>query len=330
VPTGRQAEAERPFWGPNPDPAVDRIESEFYGWGNRVLVGLVSAVLGRNVQPRALVKAGFLPADARLSGWGKVMDLFSTRKDPGELMDGWGKVIDNILGVLVPAGSPEAAAQGLALRSHLMHQVGRVVATPPVLPSWAQAMDLMRPSQAHSMEWTEALGLQYANNLTASSRHVLVSELIASKQGEEGPGTLERRLLERFGQLNRDWRRIVLTESAFAVQNGALASVDPADGWIATWIAAPNACPYCLAQSKRRFKVVAADAPRKNGDTEVWVGKSNWGRSAHLHTKDGDTRTKAELYWPCCPAHPNCACHLSLRPAKFAQHGAYATKVKKG
>jgi hypothetical protein len=61
------------------------------------------------------------------------------------------------------------------------------------------------------------------------------------------------------------------------------------------------------------------------------VGKSNWGRSAHLHTKDGDIRTKDELYWPCCPAHPHCACHLSLRPAKFAKHlAAYADKVQKG
>jgi len=246
-------------------------------------------------------------------------------------MDGWTKVITKLTDALTPAGSAEAAAQGLAMRSHLMFKVGQAIKAPPVLPDWMKAMDIVEPSQVASMEWTKARGMEYATHLQSSTRHALVTELVTSKQAEEGPGKLERRLLERFGQLNRDWRRIALTESAMAVQNGALASVNPDDGWIATWIAAPNACPYCLAQAKKQLKVVAADDPKRNGDTDVWVGKNNIGRSAHPWDKRaGHKRDKAEMYWPCCPAHPNCACHLSLRPAQFAKHlSAYADKVKK-
>jgi hypothetical protein len=328
-PFARQTEAERPFWGPNPDPAVTRIEDEFYGWGQRAMTGMLSAVLGKKIEPRTILKAGFMPVNARISGWGQVMDLFNTRKSPVDLMDGWSKVIDKLTAALTPPGSAEAAAQALALRTHLMFKVGQAMSEPMALPNWMQAMDIVDTSQAASMEWTKARGLEYANNLSASMRHTLVQELVASKQADEAPGILERRLLTQFGQLNRDWRRIALTESAFAVQNGALASVNPDDGWIAIWIAAPTACPYCLAQAKKQFKVVAADAPQKDGDSQVWAGKSNWGRSAHKWSqKEGHFRTKTEMYWPCCPAHPNCACHLSLRPAKFAKHlSTYANKV---
>ena len=324
-------EAERPFWGPNPDPAVTPLEDAFYGWGQRTLTGMLSAVLGKKIEPRTIVKAGFMPVNARVSGWGNVVDLFKTGQDPVHLMDGWGKVLDKLTAALAPPGSAEAAAQALALKSHLMFKIGQSVATPPTLPSWMEALDILEPSQANSMMWTQGRSLDLANNLTTSMRHTLMQELMISKQSGEGPGALERRLLNGFGQLNRDWRRIALTEAAFAVQNGALASVNPDEGWIATWIAAPNACPYCLAQSKKHLKVVSPETPSKDGDTMVWVGKNNWGRSAHLHTKEGMVRTKLELYWPCCPAHPNCACHLSLRPARSLKHLAvYADKVNKG
>ena len=105
-----------------------------------------------------------------------------------------------------------------------------------------------------------------------------------------------------------------LTETAFAVSNGLLSSVNPAEGWTAEWHAAPNACPFCRNQNMRRFWVVAPDSPTKNGDTQIWVGKTNIGRSASLWSRKlGRERVSSELWWAACPCHPNCACTFVLR-----------------
>jgi hypothetical protein len=73
---------------------------------------------------------------------------------------------------------------------------------------------------------------------------------------------------------------------------------------------------------RRTFKIVAVDAPKKDGQKEVWPGKSNVGRSASPYRKDGTERKPDELWWPCIPAHPNCCCTWEIRKAvvenKFA------------
>lgn len=329
MPTARQTEAERPFWGAHPDPVISAIEEEFYGWGQDYLVGLLSGTLGRHVQPRSMVKAGFGPSNARIPGWGGVVDLFKSDADPAHLMSGWDAVVSKLTSALVPPGSVQGAAQALALKTHLMTKIGERVSLPPVLPEWMKVYDIVPASQAHSMEWTMARGMEFANNLTTSTRHALTKELATSKQAGENTKQLEKRLFDRFGQLNRDWRRIALTETAMAVENGALASVDPADGWVAVWICAPTACPFCLAQRHKKFKVVDPKSAARNPDTEVWVGKSamNVTRSSSLKKKDGTTRTKDELWVPTCPAHPNCACTLSLKPAKYANKPVFNTKL---
>ena len=315
LPSAAQQQAERPFWGKHWDPDVSRIEEEFYRFGQRFLVGLLSCVLGRNVQPRTLVKAGFFDPQAPVDGWGKVIDLFSSKLPPAQVMDGWQNVIDRLTASLVPPGNQQAAAEALALRSSLLSRIeGKVKASPRILPAWEVAKQDATRFQRESMEWTRARGMEYAVNLTAQARHGLLSTLVESKQAGEGPGKLERRLSEKFATLNRDWRRLALTESAMAVQNGILASVDPAEGWMAVWSAAPNACPFCHAQHHRSFRVVAPDDPRRNGETDIWVGKDNIGRSAHRYsTKLGRYRERVEMWWPCVPAHPNCACLLTLR-----------------
>jgi hypothetical protein len=306
------------MWGPHPDPVVNAIEKAFYGVGQRFLVGILSAALGRNVQPRTLVKAGFLNPQAPIDGWGKVADLFSSKLPATEVMDGWQNVIDRLTGSLVPAGSAQAAGEAMALNSALMSRIFDKMKGPPrVLPAWEVAMGDANRYQREAMAWTRARGAESVVNLTAQARHGLLTTLVESRQAGEGPGKLERRLFDKFSILNRDWRAIALTESAMAVQNGILASVDPADGWMADWSSAPSACPYCLAQHHRSFRVVAPDDPRRNGDTDLWVGKNNIGRSAHRYsTKLGRYRDRVEMWWPCIPCHPWCACLLTLRPIR--------------
>ncbi len=58
------------------------------------------------------------------------------------------------------------------------------------------------------------------------------------------------------------------------------------------------------------FKVVSPAKEDKDGWSEVWVGKTNAGRSAAPRKRVGDElveRTESELWWPAAGTqHPNC------------------------
>lgn len=310
-PSTAQVEAERPFWGPHPDPAISAIEEEFYNVGAFFLRDLLAHGLGRPV--RTLQKS-FRPASPPVSGWGELADLFNRDLQPERLMQGWQTVIDRLVVALLPPTSAERAAQSLALKAHLMHRAGERVSFPERFPSWGRTITEAEPVASRALQWTKVRAAEHMTALTTEARHNLLTCLVTSKEAGEGSGKLQQRLFDSFSAMNRDWRRVALTETAFAVANGTLASVDPAEGWLAEWKAAPNACPFCKAMGTRRFRVVAPDAPRKDGDTQIWVGKSNVGRSAHRFSrKEGRFREPHELWWPACPAHPNCACTLVLR-----------------
>lgn len=314
-PSARQVEAERPFWGVHPDPAISVIEEQFFAVGAGFLEALLAHALGRPV--RAALKA-FRPQMPKVQGWGELADLFRSDLDPEHLMQGWQTVIDRLVGALLPGDTIQQASQALALRTHLMHRAGQRVAHPDTFPSWVSAVRGAPSATASaSLQWTKIRAAEHMTNLTAEARHNLLTCLVTSKEAGDGSGKLQQRLFDQFSAMNRDWRRVALTETAFAVANGALSSVDPAEGWDAEWHAAPNACPWCARNNRRRFRVVAPDAPNKDGDTQLWVGKSNIGRSAHRWSKKlGRERVASEMWWVACPGHPCCSCTLVLRRSR--------------
>lgn len=309
-PSAAQVERERPFWGPHPDPGIAFIEDEFWRPGAAFLQAMVAHALGHGVRP--LAKAYALPSGS-VAGWGEIADLFKQDLDPDHLMTGWSQIIDKLATGLFPGATKESLARQMALRSHLLHKAGARVAAGD-LPSWGTALRTFGSSQSEALAWTKARALQFMTALDSKARESMLTTLVASRQAGEGVGKLQRRLFDSFSTLNRDWRRVALTETAMAVSNGALASVNPAEGWLAEWVAGLHACPFCKAQGGKRYRVVSADAPSKNGDTQVWAGKNNHGRSAHAwSTKEGRFRTADELWWPCIPAHPCCGCVWVLR-----------------
>jgi hypothetical protein len=318
-PSAAQVEAERPFWGPHPDPEIAFVEDQFWSVGEMFLRGLLSHAIGRQV--RALQKA-FHPKAPQVPGWGDLMSLFRSDLEPERLMQGWQTVIDRLVGALLPGDTREQAAQALALRASLLHRAGERVAYPERFPSWGLALR-EAPSRAASevLQWTKVRAVERMTALTADARHALLTVLVDSREAGDGVGKLQQRLYDGFSGLNRDWRRVALTETALAVSNGALASVDPAEGWLAEWKAVRSACPYCKAMGGRRFRMVAPDAARKDGDTQVWVGKSNVGRSAHRWSrKEERFRERDEMWWPTIPAHPNCGCTWVLRRSPMGAH----------
>jgi hypothetical protein len=124
---------------------------------------------------------------------------------------------------------------------------------------------------------------------------------------------LQQALADEFGELNRDWRRIAVTETAIIASEGFLASQSA--GTRVKWLAHPGACLYCKTMNGRIFTVVAPDAPNKNPETQVWVGEvvENRGRRLgpfkRLPGGRLRPRTPEEHMMPAIPLHEHCKCN---------------------
>lgn len=152
----------------------------------------------------------------------------------------------------------------------------------------------------------------------------LVQEGIANRWGTS---KFISKYLERFAELNRDARRIAITEAGFASANGYIARLEP--GTFVVGQSAPDACPWCRKHIHGKvLKVVHPnEAPgdysdlegkpeyfklHKRWEREVWVGKTNYGRSLSKRKRmpDGSLveRPLHEQAVPVIPAHPHCRC----------------------
>lgn len=98
-------------------------------------------------------------------------------------------------------------------------------------------------------------------------------------------------LFDRFGEANRDWRRIAITELALAGNNGYLGTLDDGENVIIQESA--DMCKHCrrLNHGKIfRYTINPRDADERN---DVWLDKTNVGR-------------KVKDWVPTVPLHPHC------------------------
>ncbi|WP_307535389.1 hypothetical protein [Paenibacillus sp. W4I10] len=128
-------------------------------------------------------------------------------------------------------------------------------------------------------------------------------ELIVQSQKERwGANKLSQALFDAYGDQNRDWRRVAITELAMATNDAYLAALDPGDEiQVAT---VPGACPHCQKLLEGKTFVASAGS-MPDGFKYIWPGKSNIGR-------------KASEWWPCCPLHPHCR-HRWVRTRRVNQ-----------
>ena len=122
-------------------------------------------------------------------------------------------------------------------------------------------------------------------------------------------GVLVQRLRDDFGVLNRDWRRIAITEAGEVANVGLLSSFQHGTR-VQRVEVYEGACPFCRSINGRIYEWVDANAPNKDGERQVWAGKTNYGRSASpmKRTPDGlEPREPEELWWVAAGVqHPNC------------------------
>jgi len=104
---------------------------------------------------------------------------------------------------------------------------------------------------------------------------------------------LSENLYEKFGAMNRDWRRIAETEIGNAQNTGQLVTElnrrQKGEKYVfMKGISSAGACPWCSKEVDGVIVVLLEEPPKSNsdkimvGDTEytaIWPGKSNYGRA---------------------------------------------------
>jgi hypothetical protein len=233
--------------------------------------------------------------------------------------------IDMVVQHYLPQGELVAEAQWLSTRASIM---GKVQANMAKAASAAQADAILAalPStvaaaaQAFSFNPLEQAVMQFARVRCAENvralaedvrhrmRATVLQHLEASLAGASG-SSLQTKLLDQFGTLNRDWRRIAITEAGEAQTMGFIASL-PFGTKVKRVERYATACNFCKRIDGVIATVVDPAMPDKDGETMIWVGKTNIGRSASPMTRVGDVlvaRAAEELWWlPAGLAHPNC------------------------
>jgi hypothetical protein len=105
-----------------------------------------------------------------------------------------------------------------------------------------------------------------------------------SPQIRGGRPRLASALFDTFAMLNLDFDLIAATELGEALVMGIVAAQKPGTR-LERHEAYRGACQWCRSINGKVFTVVSPSKPDKNGDTEIWVGKTNVGRAA-------------EMWWP--------------------------------
>lgn len=227
----------------------------------------------------------------------------------------------------LPADDMRTEAEWLTTRASLM---GRVQANMDgvttrqadkllaVMPATVQAaMDKFggTPVQATTMQFAATRCAENVRNLANDARHrmrtVVADHVQARELGvpEVGGSSLETKLLDQFGMLNRDWRRIAVTEAGEAQTQGYVASLPPGTK-VKRVEQYRNACAFCRKIDGRVVTIVEPGAANKDWENQIWVGKSNVGRSASPRKRVGQVfkeREPDEMWTvPAGLVHPHC------------------------
>ena len=234
--------------------------------------------------------------------------------------------VDFVVQKYLPPDAMATEAEWLAVRAGLMGKVQAALDTPPTfkqadailaaLPTTVAAAAQhipMAPAQRAMLEFARMRCVESVRALSDQAAHQMRSVVLqhleqVATQGNVGP-SLQSKLLDAFGGLNRDWRRIAVTEAGEAQLQGLIASL-PHGAKVMRVEQYRSACSFCRSIHDVVATVVDPATKNKDPDTQVWVGKNNIGRSASPRKRMGDVlvpREKHEMWQlPAGLAHPHC------------------------
>lgn len=316
---------------PHPtDPLIGAVEDLSYGWMNRMLTALYDQTLWVFTGTGGMLKKAELLEGPEQRC--KRLEEQVRRAVPGTLpMSTYLEIVDCLMSQYLPPAILENQAQRQAVRQYMAGQykqrkqgkygeARREAEDLPVTPSQIARRRPVHPIDEARIRVAQASAARHVRDLSQAARSRMQRIIIDAERGRiahgeaaYSPQKLQQALLDNFGELNRDWRRVAVTETAINAGDGFLAATEP--GARVRWLAHPGACAYCESLHGTVFTVVSPDAPDKDPDTQMWAGKHamNIGRSiaprkrteAGLVDRPTDERVK-----PAIPAHPGCRCDL--------------------
>ena len=316
------------------EPDLSPVETWVYQWGAGILAAISQEMLDL---------LGGKPEPKYASWLGSLRDFFAKSayaRTRNESMNAWGArimrrvqsrgywslraaevqdIAEYVIQQHFPRGIQGNQARAVAVRSYLAGKIQENfdrygvdpvpydIETLPVTIEAAGKLFRLDRKEHNTIEFAEAFAGQAITNLRASTRNAIHTILLNGIQNHLDPGKIQSMLFDRFGALNRDWQRVAITEVRSALVNGYLASLPPGTRVKRTEM--PNCCPHCLPFNGRIYTVRDPGDPNKDWVNDVWVGKTNIGRSGSpRRIEDGQlvARTPDELYVIAPLIHPNC------------------------
>lgn len=321
------------IWSEHPNPFVRRIVELFTRRGLDRIEGmraeLTRWLAGAEHAPSAAAPQ-IRPVDA-MRRWGAtelaVSRLYLQNLPPAAwALDDWMMLVDYLTQRYLPDADLRSEADWLSTRASMMGRVqaamgesteaqaDTVLAALPTPREVAERWGFT-PAQAAALEYGRARCAEAVTGLADGVRHRMRrlimdhhEEVFLGDAAKTSEG-LQSKLLDEFGLAGRDWRRIAVTESTEAVNQGFVAAT-PAGDKLRRVEKYRGACAFCRSIDGRVVTVVAASKPEKDGALEVWPGKTNVGRSASPKKRAGGTlvdREPQERWWIAAGAqHPHC------------------------
>lgn len=315
------------IWEEHPSPFVRRLVELFTQRGLMRLDGFRAEVIawirGERHRPGSLLPR---PSGA-MQRWSPeelgLVNLYLESLSP----DAWGlddhmMMVDYVAQRHLPASDMRTEAEWLASRAAMMGRIQANLANltageadvvlqalPTTIGDVANEFGVT-PRMRAVMEFAVNRSAEAVTNLSDTARHKMRTVVAQRLERADlrGP-SLETELGDAFGGLNRDMRRIAVTEATEAQCQGFIAMVG-AGKRVKRVEIYRNCCAWCASIHGRIFTVVDASKDDKDGNTEVWVGKTNVGRSVAPRKRVGDLlveREPEELYWVAAGAqHPHC------------------------
>lgn len=250
--------------------------------------------------------------------------------------------VDYLAHKYLPLNDMRTEAEWLATRSSLMGRVQANMTSAGVvtsavaeklliaMPTTAQASTTAfgaNAAQRATMDYAVARCAENVRELSNNARHRMRNVIIEHVQAQQlnlaqvtpaAPTTagakiaqaaLESVLLDEFAVLNRDWRRIAVTEAGEAQTQGYIASM-PLGAQVKRMEQYRGACAFCSKINNKILTVVDPAQTHKDPNTMVWPGKNNMGRSASPRKRIGQVLKEREPHemWqiPAGLVHPHC------------------------
>lgn len=214
----------------------------------------------------------------------------------------------SIQGHLIGKLLADAERKGMNWRQFIVGQL-------PVTLETARGAYRLTNADERAIEYSRLHAGHYIAEMGDRAREKIRTTITRALAEKKSPAKLSQDLFNAYGDLNKDWRRIALTESNIAVSNGYLASLP--EGQIVVGDSSADACEWCQQNIHGRAFKLLTEAPeptdgiyytQEQSWRQVWIGKTNIGRSRSARRRDGMMRTPDELWHPCIPAHPHCRC----------------------